>query len=297
MRHALSYALLTVAVLVLSVTVAAAGEAYGSQQLVRLASGRPGLMVTVNGQGPFPFLIDTGTSHTVLVPELRARLGIPASPGPRYQVVTAAGRIESSFHTISEMAASGVVVEGVHAIVIDLPKSIGVMGIAGADFLSNFTVDLELGRQKITLYPAGTIIDPPGFVKLKGTLNSVGFIVLPAHVGNVAASAVFDSGAIWSIVNPKLVAFTQSTVKSIARNTESRVVDATNRRALAETTDFKKVALGPVSWRDRQCMVAAMHVFEQIGLDQSPAIFIGLDMMAGRRVILDYANASLYLAP
>jgi hypothetical protein len=298
MRHVVFSALIAVATFAPAFAAAAlAGDAYGSQRLVRLSNGRPGLMVTINGQGPFPFLIDTGTSHTVLVPGLRAKLGIPATPGPRYQVVTAAGRIESSFHTISEVTASGVTVEGVNAIVIDLPKSIGVMGIVGADFLSNFTVDLDLGREKVTLYPAGTIVDPAGFVQLKGTLNSAGFIVLPSRVENVAASAVFDSGAVWSIVNPKLAAFTQSTVKAIARNTESRVVDAANRRAFAETADFKKVALGPVSWRERQCMVAAMHVFEQIGLDQSPAIFIGLDMMAGRRVILDYANASLYLLP
>jgi hypothetical protein len=290
-------AFMALAVLALAVPCATARDAYGSQQLVRLANGRPGLMVAINGYGPFPFLIDTGTSHTVLVPELRQRLAIEAKPGPEHPVVTAAGRVASSFFPVSEMAAAGVIVENIDAVVIDLPKSIGVVGIVGADFLSNFTVDLDLRRQTVTLYPAGTIVDPPGFAQVKGTLNSSGFIVLPARVESVATSAVFDSGAVWTVANPRLAALAHSQLRSVARNIDARVVDAGHQRAFSDMTDFKRITLGPVSWRERQCMIATMHVFELIGLDDSPAIFFGLDMMAGRRIILDYANASLYLKP
>lgn len=47
----------------------------------------------------------------------------------------------------------------------------------------------------------------------------------------------------------------------------------------------------------RTVIVANMNVFGKIGLDRQPAIFIGMDLMAGRRIVLNYADASPWLAP
>lgn len=272
-------------------------NAYGTQALVRLPGKRPGLMVAVNGYGPFRFLIDTATSHTVLTPQLRQRLALPVSPGPAYTVVTAAGTVRSHFHPVEEIAASGVIVEGIRAVVIDLPADLGVSGVLGADFLSNFTVDFDFKAQTIALYPEKTVLHLPGFQRLRGNLNSVGFIVAPARVENLMASGVFDSGAAFTVANPRLAAYTERTVRAIARNYENKVVDAARQRTWAHSYSFERISWGPASWRDRQIMVANMRVFGQIGLDGQPAIFIGMDLMAGRRIVMDYANASIWLAP
>lgn len=275
----------------------AAPQAYGSQPLIRLSNGRPGIMVAINGYGPFPFLIDTATSHSVLSPHLRDVLKVPATGGPAYSVVTAAGSVKSHFHLVNEIAAAGVIVERLNAIVIDLPKELGAEGIIGADFLSNFTVDLDLAKRAMTLYPGGTVLQPTGFRRIAGTLNSAGFIVLPALVDGISASAVFDSGAVFTVVNFRLAAATQRVPKIIARNIQSKVIDAARQRNIAESVNFDRITMGPVLWSDRRVLVSEMHVFEQVGLDRSPCIFIGADFMVRRRVIIDYAQASLYLAP
>lgn len=277
--------------------LAAARPAYGTQALIRLIGHRPGIMVAINGYGPFPFLIDTATSHSVIVPGLRERLAIAATPGPAYSVVTAAGSVRSHFHIVREIAAAGVIVEGVHAVVIDLPPELGVMGILGADFLSNFTVDLDLRARKITLYPEKTLVHVPGFQSVRGIVDSAGFIVVPARVDGIGASAVFDTGAGQTVANPRLAVYTNRAVKAVARNIDNKIVDAARLRGWAESHSFARISVGPASWRDRQVMIANMRVFEQIGLDARPALFIGMDFIAGRRVILDYANATLSLAP
>lgn len=282
--------------LLFAAAAAARPQAYGSQQLVRLPGGRPGLMVVINGRGPFPFLIDTATSHTVLIPALREQLAIPPAAGPTYDVVTAAGAVRSRFHRIDEIAASGVIVEGVHAVIIDLPRQVGVSGILGADFLSNFTVDLDLGKQTMTLYPDKTVLHPAGFAPIQARVNPYAFIVVPARVDNVFASAVFDTGALYTVVNPKLAMQTDRAVKTILRNIESKIIDAAQQRAWAESFNLARVSVGPVTWRDRRVIVANMRVFDHTGLNREPAIFIGLDFMAGRRIILDYGNGSLWLS-
>ena len=93
-----------------------------------------------------------------------------------------------------------------------------------------------------------------------------------------------------------LVRQTQRGPKIIARNIVSKVVDAVQQRGDAESLNFGRLMLGPLAWSDRRVLIARMHVFEQIGLDDQPTIFIGADLMAGRRVILDYHDAAIYLA-
>lgn len=276
---------------------AAARPAYGSQALIHLSDNRPGIMTYVNGQGPFLFLIDTATSHTVLIPELRERLALPPVPGPTYDVVTAAGSVRSTFYQVREIACSGVIVEGGKVVVIDLPREFGISGVLGADFLQNFTVDLDLGTRKVTLYPEGTVVQNRGLQRLRGQLSPHGFIIARSTVDGIRANAVFDSGAALTVANPPLAVYNHRTVKIIARVQESKVVDAAHQRSWSESLSFGRISLGPVSWRQRQIMIADMRVFSQIGLDRAPAIFIGMDLMIGRRIVLDYAGASLWLAP
>ena len=275
---------------------AAVAAPYGSQKLIRLPNGRVGLTVAINGYGPFAFLIDTASSHTVLAPRVQQLLKIPASGGPTYPVVTAAGSVQTHFHMINEIAASGVIVEHVNAIVIDLPRDTGADGLIGADFLSNFTVDLDLGARTITLYPGGTVLQPAGFQRVAGVVNSAGFIVVPASVDAVRSSAVFDSGALFTVANLRLAADAQRLPKIIARPSESKVTDAARLRGNAESVNFSRISVGPAVWSDRRVLVSDMRVFAQVGLDDRPTLFLGIDMMTNRRVILDYAGGALWLS-
>lgn len=291
------FAAVALAAAALAHAAIAAPQPYGSQPLVRLAEGRPGVMVAVNGHGPFPFLVDSATSHTILTPALRDRLKIPATNGPSFSVVTAAGSVQSHFHVVDEIATAGVIVERVNAIVVDLPESLGAMGILGADFLWNFTVDLDFPKRTITLYPDKSVVHPAGFRRIDGTVNSAGFIVVPGRADNIATSFVYDSGAVLTVGNAALARQTMRHPKVIARNIESKVLDAAMNRGIAESISFRRVRLGPANWVDQRVLVAHMRVFEQIGLDDTPTIFIGDDVMGGRRIILDYGNGALYLAP
>jgi hypothetical protein len=276
---------------------AAPNPAYGSAPLVRLANNRLAVKVAINGRGPFLFLIDSATSNTIFTPVTRERLGLTPSPGGPIDVVTAAGQTRSHFYKIDETAVAGVIVEGVRAVVLPLPDGLGIDGALGADFLANFTVDLNQPARTITLYPENTDLGLPGFRRVKGWAEPHGFIVVPANVEGVVASAVFDSGAAFTVGNPNLAHATMRTGVPTARAVESMITDAVRQRAFAEAFNFARLDLGPASWWDARVLIANMRVFDQIGLGAKPCIFIGMDLMQGRRVILDYGSASLWLAP
>ena len=60
--------------------------------------------VTLNGAGPFPFVIDTGSNRTVISEVLAARLGLPA--GGDLKVRTATGVVTSTGVTRTSLVAS-----------------------------------------------------------------------------------------------------------------------------------------------------------------------------------------------
>jgi Aspartyl protease len=289
--------MLVLALLAFAAPLQARDKAYGSQPLLRLTANRPAINVVVNGQGPFVFLVDTATSHTVITPGLRDRLGLGALPGGAVEVVTAAGSARSQYYLIAETAAAGVIVEGVRAVVLPLPEQLGIAGALGADFLTNFVVDLDFRKQTITLYPDQAELRIPGLHRVRGAKNAHGFIVLPALVGNLKTSAIFDSGAAFTVGNPALGKTAKTFGYPQLRFVESMITDAVRQRTFAEAYNFPKLTLGPATWHDPRVLIADMRVFEQIGLERSPAVFIGMDLMQGRRVVLDYATGSLWLAP
>lgn len=269
---------------------------YGSQTLLRLAENRPGLQVWLNGQGPFTFLVDTATSHTIVSPAMRDRLALPVVPGPVRDVVTAAGAVRSQLYLAREIAAAGVIVEGTHVVAIDLPRRFGIDGILGADFLWNFTVDLDFRAQTITLYPERTVVSPPGFQRIRGQVNAHGFIVLPAAVARISTAAVLDTGAQQTVGNERIARYARASGMSITlRTIESKVTDAADQKRWAESFDFPSIKLGPVTFFQARVMISEMRVFDQIALSKQPALFFGMNLLAGRRFILDYGNASLWL--
>lgn len=270
---------------------------YGTQALVRLSSNRPAVKVVVNGQGPFLFLVDSATSHTVFTPALSERLGIAPVSGAPVDVITAAGSARSHFYLVAETATAGVIVEGVRAVVLPLPDELGVMGALGADFLSNFVVDMNFFAQTITLYPEFADVHPPGFRRIKGTVNSHGFIVVPSIVERIPTSAVFDSGAAFTVGNHQLALSANRYGVPMVRVVESTITDAIRQRQFAAAYTFAKIGVGPAAWWNARVLIADMRVFGQVGLERKPAIFIGMDLMSGRRIILDYGSASLWLQP
>ena len=276
----------------------ARNEAYGSAPLARLASNRPAVQVVINERGPFLFVIDTATTNTILTPALQERLRTPVLPGPAVDVVSAAGSVRSHYYRVAEIALAGVIVEGGRAVVMTLPEEPGVMGVLGAEYLSNFKVDLDMRpkMKKVTLYPDQAHINAPGLYRVQGTLTNHGIIIVPARVEKTRVSAAFDSGGRHTIANSWLAGATGHYDQAKVRNFQSYVRDAADRRYVGVSEDFARITIGPAIWYDRDVLISDIKVFDQIGHGTKPIIFIGMDLMAHRRVIVDYAGASLWLS-
>jgi predicted aspartyl protease len=126
---------------------------------IRLANpAKPLLLIDVhlNGQGPFQFAIDTGTSTTALTPPLANQLGISTSPIGAG--TTAGAHVDVRAGNIKSFQLGGARVDNIDVVVADffemLSTAIGAKldGIVGYNFLRNYKVVIDYPGETFSLF-------------------------------------------------------------------------------------------------------------------------------------------------
>ena len=134
------------------------GRSAKAEVPMRLASlAKPLLLVQVhaNGDGPFQFAIDTGTSTTAIAPELAQELGLEGSTvGP---LTTGGAQVNVTAGTLESFQVGRARIDDLVVVVADffsmLSQAVGVRldGIVGYNFLRNFRVVIDYPGEKLRL--------------------------------------------------------------------------------------------------------------------------------------------------
>lgn len=128
---------------------------------LRLLAGRLLVVpVYLNGEGPFDFLLDTGTNSTVVTPALAARLGL--RPSDSVTLITVAGQADVPRARLGRVEVGGRAAVDVEALVSGLeplseidPR---VRGVLGQNFLERFNYTLDYDGRAVVFE---TDAEPP----------------------------------------------------------------------------------------------------------------------------------------
>jgi hypothetical protein len=122
--------------------------------------------VSVNGSGPYSFLLDTGTQFTIIDPSLAAELHLSTQGAA---LIAAVGSNDpASFAQLDRLEISSHAVENLQVLVFELQKmksvELQIRGILGEDFLEHFDMLIDNAHGMLCLDDAAAM--RPG---LKGT--------------------------------------------------------------------------------------------------------------------------------
>ncbi len=169
------------------------------------SSGVPFLLqTTVNGHGPYLFLLDTGSSTTVVSQRLIDETGIPVRPHHSVVVdaeglpVSVAGRAR-----LAEITFGGVSVSGVDAVVMDLgriERTLGqrIDGIASGSVFHDVTLVIDFHGHQVWVV-RGRVDRRVGAVV---PLTHSSLAMVPATVAGQKMSILIDSGSSGSWMLP-----------------------------------------------------------------------------------------------
>ena len=123
-----------------------------SQQMEEMY-GKPYVMVMVNGQGPFRFVIDTGTGADAMVtPELAEQLGLPTVGHAMLGDPTGQGKKKSPIVLLERLELAGVSFGNVRAVQSGFFAESGTcQGLLGFTLFRDYLLTLDFPNRKITL--------------------------------------------------------------------------------------------------------------------------------------------------
>ena len=269
--------------------------------------------VTVNGRGPFDFIVDTGATHSIVFGNLHAIENFPPTGGPPQRVLGLAASGRFPTYHVGELALGPARLSSLVTVVLDEWKvgDTAPYGVLGLDFLSRYFVLVDRDRGEVRLYDSRQPLelDAPGwtwtaFARRRFPLvDDATLFTVDGHVEKRSVRFMVDLGATGTIINEKARArIEQAGSFGISLNprngrTGSRVRDALNERAEQHAMAVGRLRLGRVTWYDQIVYVHDAPIFDELGVQEQAFGLLGADLFHRRSFAMDFAGERLWIGP
>jgi predicted aspartyl protease len=255
--------------------------------------GRIVSAVTIAGDGPFRFLVDTGANRSAVTPHLAQRLKLlwegTAEVHSIHDVVTA------PMVRVDTLAYGGVTLTSGWLPVIDGPVLAGLDGLLGADALRGRLFRLDFERHCLAILPASHRWSLREWVRVPGEFRFGHLIVMPGRIGNVRANVIVDTGSNATLANVALHARLRLTRRPSSGSTTERGYTAGEPIVVDTGILIPSIKLGDLSANNVVAYVGDYHIFDLLGLRSEPAMLIGVDVLSQSSALaIDYERGVVY---
>ena len=251
--------------------------------------GRVMTHVMVNGKGPFRFVIDTGASRSTVAPHLARTLGLSNTPGRNVMLNGVTGAAEVATVTVDSIDIGQLSFKDQHLPVIFtsiMGNADGILGVAG---FKDQRIDVDFRRDRVSVLASDGRRPHYSMVTARAERNPNGLMIIDVRVARgIKCKAVIDTGAERTLGNLAL----QNALnrgKKKREPVEAVVHGATPDIADGQVQQIKEARIGDMVLSNLEVIFAGFHVFKLWGLDQQPALLIGMDMLGVLdRLVIDY---------
>ena len=261
-------------------------NAVPSQEIVQAQRDRYQRMtvpVTINGRGPFRFLVDTGAQATVVTARVTDDLGL--LPTGRATLVAMASRT-----FVDTIALDGLEFAGRRFNNLITPllrdRDIGADGIIGLDSLQDLRVILDFRNDAITVSdaPLGTGDGYEIVVRARRRLGQM--IITDARIDGVRTAVIIDTGSWHSLGNLALRR------KLGAGHSDSMVsTDVTGASLRSDVAVLNDLRIGPLGLSSVPVGFTDSPAFAALGLADKPALILGIgNLRPFDRVAIDFSS-------
>jgi predicted aspartyl protease len=238
--------------------------------------GRPTAKVMLNGKGPYEFMVDTGSTTTVLTERLVAELGAPIVG--KALVAGTTGTAITPVALIESVQTGAVTKVDVRVAVLSDGGLARADGIIGADIFAGKRLIFNIQGKKVRIEPSRrqTRTAPLGNMRVRNGLLAE----IDGRVGNVGAKLMLDTGAQNCIANMRLSDELRRAHPRLTRVDNVKVFGVTGHVIIGQFIELPKVDMKAFSVKDATAVAADAPIFDLWGLKDEPALIVGVNLLS-----------------
>jgi len=271
----------------------------------RTENGQYTIEATINGGGPFIFMVDTAASRTSIFNKTRSRLKLENSGEKKFINGIAASSYRPSA-SLDTLEFAGHVFRD-HTIIIlkdwKNNDALKIDGILGMDVFSEmvFAFRHKKSRVKISRLPKFTKSKYRGWTKIRlednpYPVDKFGILCTYPTLGDLHIPTLLDTGSNFSAINWMTVKGT-NIAKERRRLREEWIVQGSIGEFKPRIrVKMEQTFIGGVRLRDHEFLVMNFDNFPVNNYGKYPLVIAGIDLFQGRDFVLDFPGKNLYLA-
>jgi predicted aspartyl protease len=241
--------------------------------------------------GPYRFLVDTGADRTSISRDLVEALKLGA--GRAAQLHTVTGSTPVSTAKIEELQFSAEPIASLEAPVLER-NNIGADGILALDSLRSQRIEFDFRKNRMSVLPSPRrhYHDEPGTIVVRARQRNGRLVLSSARADGLALTVVIDTGSELTIGNAAL----KKKLENDRLRTPSTVQlqSVTGQFLPGEYTFLRRLEFGGAGLKNLAIVFADAHTFKQLGLEDKPAILLGMNALRAFDVVsIDFAQKKL----
>jgi predicted aspartyl protease len=259
----------------------------GENVKARKVETRLSVDVSINGRGPYRFIVDSGADTSAIGLAIARQLELPLGTPAILNGMTARSVVDRV--RVDALTLGPTTVRN-----LQLPAlretDMGGDGIVGIDALVQQRLMMDFDKHLIKVEDARTKIQSfPGDIVIVARRRRGQLILAQVRASNQRLDAIIDTGSEVTVGNfalrDKLVRKRRATIRTL------ELIGVTGETIKVQLAIIDELQLGPILLRDVPIAFADLPPFKLFGLADQPALLLGTDILENfRRVSLDFRS-------
>ena len=259
----------------------------------RDAAGRSVALISINDQGPFRFIIDTGANRSVLSKALATRLGLATSGEGVVHSIT--GAEPTTLVNVESLSFGALQLSRGDTPVLDGPMLAEEHGLLGVDGMAGRLLHIDFTNHCVKVYESAAQMPMQGWLSVPARMRFGTMLTVEGTIQGVKVNVLIDTGSDISLANERF--------RDALRDVAARTIEYHGGHAftfgrpivLEQSVWTPNLRLGNTYVESVNAYIGDFHIFDVWELQHEPTLLIGMDVLArSREMAIDYQHGVVH---
>ena len=257
--------------------------------------------VTVNGRGPYSFVLDTGADGSAVYQWFADKAMLKKAPGGTEELSGQTGSSQVTMYSIGSLELDGYRLR--HAKAYGLPNrhdSGKEAGVLGNDFMDGAVVAFDYPCRRVEVHAKpidqDKVIGKGAPATLSGHVKGNDLLILPVMVNGVSGMAILDTGSRNTRMTTSFARAAGIDASSSEFHDGEPIYGANSKPMVPRSGPIGSVGFAGVSVNAVTAQVIDLPVLKE-DFGDKPAMLLGADLLGNFRLLYDHQARVIWVRP